>query len=317
MKTDRLFHGYNCYSAVVGEYCRGTEFAGVHDLILSQWSFFFDKKMLLNGQWFTGAADGPVDILLQEDLKQFCSLEVEEHYPGNRVSQCEMENLLKIKNKVIILVDFYYLESVRWEHLERFGIQRLHDPHFIIIESMDKDSIKFLDPYYNFRGCMDYSILQKAQSSVTRQGEVGYRYYSVQYNRNRKINLREVISYRLKRYIDEKYYSAIADLGEELVSNSDFIMGQKDFRWAVDACFCLKSTLDQHSNLRDITYANSITLPSELTDLENEWAIIRKTIFGMFVSHRTSMSDLLDLRNRFQGISKMEKAFACKVIDFL
>lgn len=313
MKTDRLFHGYNCYSAAVGEYCNGTEFAGIHDLILSQWSFFFDKNMLLNGQWYTGASDGPVDILLREDLKKFCFLVVEEHYPRNRDSQSEIENLLKVNNQVIILVDFYYMESVRWEHLGRFGFERQHNPHFIVLDNMSRGEIAFRDPYYNFRGQMDKELLRKAQSSLTRQGGVDYRYYSVKHIDDVVADFREVILYRFNRYLSEKQYNQISVLGEELLKNSDFILAQQDFKWAVDGYFCIKSVVDQHRNLQDTALRKGISLPSGLTDLENEWMLVIKEIFNIFASQKACRADIVRLSDNLHILAKHEELFARKV----
>ncbi|HEX2925152.1 MAG TPA: DUF6005 family protein [Ruminiclostridium sp.] len=315
MKTDRLFHGYNCYSAAVGEYCAGMEYAGVHDLILSQWSFFFDKNMLLNGQWYTGASDGPVDILLREDLKKFCSLHVEEHYPSNRDSRSEIEHLLKLNNQVIILVDFYYMESVRWEHLGRFGFERQHNPHFIILEGEgDQEKISFRDPYYNFRGQMDKELLRKAQSSLTRQGGVDYRYYSVRHFNDGVENFRELILYRFNRYISEGQFNLISVLGEELLSNAEVILEQKDFRWAVDGYFCLKSVIDQHRNLQDTALRKGINLPTGLTDLENKWMLVIKEIFNIFVSQKAFRADIVKLYDNLHFIAKHEALFAEKVL---
>lgn len=317
MGYNKLFHGYNCYSAAVGEYCLRRKVSGVQELILSQWSFFFNLQMFLNGQWYTGAADGPVDLLLQKDLKRFCSLCIEEHCLPADAAETESLAILERDEQQIILVDFYYLKSVRWEHLRRFGIERQHDPHFIILEGRDREKFTFLDPYYDYRGQMERDVLQEARSSITRQGGVGYRHYIVNHVEQKKIDLREVLYYRFRRYIDEKQYNGIARLGEEILFSGDFILAQKNCRWALDGCFCLKSTVDQHRNLQQIAALHGILLPSELPELENEWALVRKLFFSIFVLRRACPADLLEVSEKLRRLAEREETFARRVIDTL
>lgn len=317
MSTEKMFHGYNCYSAAIGEYCNNKLNSGIHDLILSQWSFYFDKSMMLNGQWFTGAADGPVDLLLYKDLNRFCSLIVEEHRLNGESILSEIQELLRLENQLIILVDFYYLESVQWEHLKRFGVERVHDPHFIIINEIDQDGVTFIDPYYNFRGQMSLDILKKAQNSITRQGGIEYRYYLVKNIVQKDIDLREVIKFRFMRYMEEKQYMAIAEFGQELINNADYILKQKSFAWAIDTCFCLKSTSDQHMNLNETAFQNSIELPSQLLDLENEWALIRKSIYSMFLKRKVALSNIQVISEQLCCLAEKEKYFAQQAIAML
>lgn len=314
MNTSKLFHGYNCYSAAIGEYCTNEKIPGAIELILSQWGFFFDENMLVNGQWYTGASDGPVDIQLKEDLKELCSLQIDEKYPEVGAEEGEVQRVLRDNNQLIILVDFYFLDSVRWEYLSRFGFKRQHNPHFIILEELNEKHAIIRDAYYNFKGQISRDILRKAQRSMTRQGEVNYQYYSFNHTSSRKVNLRETIHYRFSRYINEKKYNDITAFGEKLVSNSEFILGQKELTWAGDGYFCLKSVVDQHRNLHELSLRNEITLPEGLSELENEWTIIIKDLFNFLLTHSVRRTDLLKLSEKILIVSKEEEVYARKVV---
>lgn len=315
MAQNKLFHGYNCYSAAVGEYCRRRNLPMVTEIIMTQWSFFFDRQMLKADQWYTGAWEGPVDTLLEEDLQRFASIRIEESSSTALAAEKESHAILQTGDQQIILVDFYYLDSVRWEHLHRFGIERQHNPHFILLADVDEDVFTILDPYYNYVGQMRSQVLQEARGAMTRQGEVAYRHYTVQVGETQMVEQREILCYRFHRYLQEKHYDAIAKLGGEIESWMDTFTEKQICGLALDAYNCLQSTVDQHRNLRDWFCLQNPSLSQTLLELENEWALVRKMFFSTFVSSKVRQVDLKVIAQNLQRLAGLEESFARQVFQ--
>src|SRR3712207_8159327 len=93
------FHGYNCYSSVVGEICKRGKNYSVLNLINTQISFCFDKNLFWNNQWFAGSMLSPIDELLDFDLKYFLGIRSEEHTSELQSRQYLVCRLLLEKKK--------------------------------------------------------------------------------------------------------------------------------------------------------------------------------------------------------------------------
>ncbi len=87
------FHGYNCYSSVLGEYAKRRNIKEIDKVIKSELTFVFDRDLFWNDEWFAGSTLMPVDRYLEQDLKNFANVIVEEHYSN------DAEDIDKIKIK--------------------------------------------------------------------------------------------------------------------------------------------------------------------------------------------------------------------------
>lgn len=165
-----LFNGYNCLSAALGEYSIRKKYNYITDVINSQLTFIFDEKPFWDDEWFAGSTLEPLDKYLLNDLIKYqCGNLYQEKMTLDR----EIEYLKK-NDLLIVLVDFYYMKSVDWKLLKRFNILPEHDPHFILVESIDtfNNRVSIIDPYYNYVGKMELDRYVLARSGDTRQGKV-------------------------------------------------------------------------------------------------------------------------------------------------
>lgn len=100
------FHGYNCYSAVVGEICKRDSNNLVLDLINTQISFYFDKNLFWDNEWFAGSMISPIDKLLDFDLKYFFGIEKSKCI-GKFDDVNELNDMINEKKHIFALVDFF------------------------------------------------------------------------------------------------------------------------------------------------------------------------------------------------------------------
>jgi hypothetical protein len=306
------FHGYNCYSAVLGEYANRKNINEIDKVILSQLTFVFDKDSFWNDNWFAGSTLMPVDRYLEQDLKNFADVTVREHC-SNEAQAIERTRKCLEKYKLeIVLVDFYYLESVNWKSLKRYNIVPEHDPHFIIVTDMDKESVSIIDPYYNYQGVITADIFQRARGAQTRQGSVDFKSYDPYTDNVKTVDIGKLLKFRCERFLKDRMYYQIEEMGME-IDKKRLIEGKnQDRHWALNGYNCLRSAVHQHSNLNKLAEMYDINMPSGLGELENQWALIRKKLFAF---HNYRFDRLEEISYLVFKTARMEKNYAIELVN--
>ena len=308
----KFFNGYNCYSAAIGEYANQKNIKEIDKIILSQRTFMFNKDCFWNNDWFAGSTLTPVDSYLEKDLEDFCNVKITE-YSSTAADNIEKTKNCLEKNKLqIVLVDFYCLESVNWEVLKRFNILPEHDPHFIIVTGMDSDSLKIIDPYYNYQGEISIEKFQIARESDTRQGKLHFKSYEPYLTDLKYVDLKKIVKFRFERFLYEKMYYKVEEMGVEF-DKRRLIEGKNQNReWALSGYNCLRSTMDQHANINKLARMYDINIPLGSIELENQWGLIRKKLLE-FYNYR--LDDLEEISYLVLKTAVMEKKYAKKVLD--
>jgi hypothetical protein len=298
-----LFNGYNCLSAALGEYSIRKKYNYITDVINSQLTFIFDEKPFWDDEWFAGSTLEPLDKYLLNDLIKYqCGNLYQEKMTLDR----EIEYLKK-NDLLIVLVDFYYMKSVDWKLLKRFNILPEHDPHFILVESIDtfNNRVSIIDPYYNYVGKMELDRYVLARSGDTRQGKVENIAYLVSFPaKSNCYDIKSLFYDRIQRYFEEKMFEGIFKMGEEIDKRRLIYGPDQDRKWAINAYNCLRSSMDQHTNLNKFAKNYHIELTEEFEALENMWGQLRKKLIEYY-NHR--LDDLEEISYATFKIGQIEK----------
>lgn len=304
------FQGYNCYSSALGECAKDKKIPEIENIILSQWTFFFDEQQFLKNQWYTGAADGPVDVVLNKDLENFSNIYILEHLSSDSEALNESEEFLQRQGYQIVLVDFYYLNSFNWKSLSRFNVLREHDPHFIILTEINHGHVRIIDPYYHHVETLKIEDFRKARSSMTKQGKINYNSYEIAYKETKRVNVKELLYYRFDKYLKEEMYHKIEEFAT-VVKNQ---LTKSERKWSFIGYNCLNSIIYQHQNLMRIKKMFNIDIPADLENLHDKWALIRKKLFEYYSCGNTSTEEISDM---IFEIADLEKNFTKEAIKKL
>jgi hypothetical protein len=306
------FTGYNCFSSAVGEYARIKGCLDITDILQSQWIFSFDKELFWKNCWYAGASLLPVDHLLKQDLMEYANVSIKEYTSTKAQALIESKEAIKRNKAQIILVDFYYLDSVNWEAMRRFQVYPQHDSHFIILTKINEDTADFIDPYYNYKGSISLVKLNEARNHQTKQGNIVYHSYDMVLSEARNDRLLELIKYRFERFLKEKMYYQMEEFAIE-VDKKRLIEGKNQNRnWALDGYNSLRSIVEQRSNLSCIQEKHSILLPPGLELLENRWSYIRKKLFEFY---NNGPFHLEEISYEIFETSLLEKKYAKEVVN--
>ncbi len=310
------FHGYNCYSAVIGELSIQNNKNNIVDLINSQVSFLFDKDLFWANSWFAGSMINDKDELLDYDLKKILGINFQKIDAD--INSIEfIEEILKSNTLVIGLIDFFYFDSVDWKTLEKFNVYPQHDSHYVIIESVTKDSILYSDPYYDYRGSVSFEKFKKAIRSQTRQGEINCKFINVNSIRNEenvKIDLKDIIKMRFERYLALDMVSNVESLGVELDKRRLYNGIEENRDWALTAYNCLRSAEDQYYNLSVLTKSNGICDDLNFLELNFEWDSVRKKFIEYYYGRNLNLNDIA---YSIIKISYKERKLANKIANVL
>lgn len=286
------FHGYNCYSSVIGEIYKRESNNEVLDLINTQISFYFDRNLFWNDEWFAGSMLSPKDKLLDFDLKFF--LGIEKFLINKKYVDLEgLMNLINSKSSVFALVDFYYLNSVDWNTLKQFNIFPEHDPHYIILDKVLEDKICYSDPYYDYKGKLSFMEFLNCIKSQTRQGEINNQiFYLEQCYSSNNISISDLIRYRFRRYDELNMPYNIELLGVE-IDKRRLINGiNKGEKWVLNAYNCLRSIEEQYINLHKISKINIFEYQQEFYDISISWGLIRKKLIEYYYGRNFNLNEI-------------------------
>lgn len=307
------FQGYNCYSTALGEYANRKDIKEIDKIIHSQLTFVFDKNMFWNDNWFAGSTLTPVDRYLEQDLKKFADVIVEEHCSNEEQAMVETRIQLEKHGMQIVLVDFYYLESVNWKSLKSFNIFPEHDPHFIIVTDVDNESVNIIDPYYNYQGTISTEQFLTARMAQTRQGSVDFKSYEPHIENLKTVDIRKMLNVRFERFMQERMYYQIEEMVAE-IDKKRLIEGKnQDRHWALNGYNCLRSAVHQHYNINELVTKYSINMPSGFAELENQWALIRKKLFSFYTNRFDKLEEISYLIFK---TARMEKKCVQAFLDY-
>ena len=310
------FHGYNCYSAVVGEICKRDSSNLALDLINTQISFYFDKNLFWGDEWFAGSMISPIDELLDFDLKYFLGIEKSKCI-GKFDDVNELNNMINEKKHIFALVDFFYLDSVDWKVLKKFNILPEHDPHYIILDKIVDKNIYYSDPYYDYIGKLSFERFSSCIKGMTRQGYIDKQIYFLSNSKvfkNNHIDIKEVIKFRFKRYSELAMPYNIELMGVEIDKRrliDGIKMGEK---WVLNAYNCLRSIEDQYINLSNISKTNGIKYQQEFYELSTQWGKKKKKLIECYYGRNFNLNEI---SYSIIKVAYKEKKLTKQIIDFL
>lgn len=305
-----LFNGYNCLSAAIGEYCGRKQIAQVQELINSQYTFLFDEDLFWKNEWFAGSTLEPVDKFLVSDLEQFGLGHITE-----KIITIDDEKLYILQEQLlVVLVDFFYMDSVDWKMMKRFNIYPEHDPHFIIVSSINQNlgTVHVIDPYYNFEGDMLLDTYRKARTGNTRQGEIKGRAYIFEQQNQTDIDMEYMFLYRLKRFNENRMFDSIFKMGEAFDKRRLIYGINQDRKWAIDAYNCLRSALDQHENIKEFIKRHDIEFYKQFSELANDWGNMRKKLIEYY-NYR--LHDLEEISYLVHKLAQKEKYLVTEILS--
>lgn len=309
----KTFNGYNCFSSAIGEYTKYNLNDRILDLIQSQWVFLFDKDLFWNNLWYVGASLKPVDNLLVQDLKQFTDITVSELTATKTDALCQSKEVIRRDQAQIILVDFYYLESVNWKSMRRFKVYPQHDAHFIILTAIEEDMAVYIDPYYSYQGVISLTDLAQARNHETKQAVISYHSYEI-VNNYCEYDLKKAMSARFRRFLSERMYYKMEEFAIE-VDRKRLIEGKMQNRnWAMDGYNSLRSIVEQRSNLLMVQKKYNLALPEGLQQLEDGWAQVRKLLFEFYYSNTFCLDRIA---YEIFELSALEKEYAVNAVNIV
>lgn len=245
-----LFHGYNCFATAVGQHLINLHKYNAMETLVLRWTFDCNKYWLTENVWPVGACVEAVDYLLQYDLKLI---------EGIKISECKVdsyeESFQMMKEQIqklgshVVLVDFYYLKSIDWKRMERFGYFPKHLPHFICVIGIEDENVIYQDPMYKYVGKMSFLEFETARKiSVCGVDHVGT-YYNFEFmNSEKKYSFIEKIEYQLRRYIEHQQYNMIVKFKNGLSENYEYFLERDNYDWAFNFYLALESVTLQRQN---------------------------------------------------------------------
>ncbi|KOM98653.1 hypothetical protein ACP49_05745 [Clostridium botulinum] len=311
--TEKLFHGYNCFSAALGQHFLNTNQIKAIDSILIRWTFDFNKQALFDEVWSVGACVEATDYLLQYDLYNMEGVKVTTH-------KSTMEEATKILSEEVeklgshmIMVDFFFMKSIEWDKARRFGYYPKHLPHFVTVTKETETDVAYQDPLYRFAGNMSKQDLIKARSSIDCFMDIDFEYYKiedigVQKNYTRK----DKIFNQFYRFINNGQIDMIEKFGSALKDVKGKMTITQDFNWIFNVYLALQSVIDMRQNFVGILEKENIELREELLPLLLKWVSARLDFLNMYRE-----KDITNIQNSIDKIfylREQEEKFAKAVL---
>lgn len=281
METSSYFHGYNCFSSVTGESLKILKKEEYLKFISLRWTFDYCRAMEDDNLWFIGACIEPYDYLLQYDLNRFCGIEIKEVIPeGNKINQ-ELKKELSENGFQLTMVDFYYMKSIDWNRMERFGFYPRHLPHFIVVTALTENGIKYIDPQYRFSGQLSMDEFIVARGSKVCDIEINNRYFT--FIENKKSAVKEdYVEYQLKRYLENKYINKISMFASDIAEIFYREQNRNNIEWLFNTYLSLESIVDMRVDFsRNILKLNEFQ-KVELKKIIEKWIKMRKLFLNMY-----------------------------------
>lgn len=310
----KLFHGYNCFSAVIGQHLLNIGREDLLDAIKIHWSFDFNPYLFWEKSWYVGTCVEPTDYLLQYDLQVFDGI-ITTKYKADRIrAQTAMTEVLNKYSSHIVMIDFYYLEF--WNRLHRFTATPQHNPHFINVVEQTKDSITYQDPLYNYCGKMDKDQFLRIRNNTVRKIDIDFEYYTVELEvKKAQYTNRDRLYFQFERYLKQEQYLKINEFGDAVFNRIESKMDMDDKEWMINAYNSLQSIVYQHLNISKVITKENINLQQELKALVQAWTQIRQYFYDLYFNDTFQTAS--QIKELLYRIGQEEQSFSNKLITII
>lgn len=310
---EKLFHGYNCFSAVLGQHFINTNMLKAMDSILIRWNFDFNKEMIFDNVWFVGACVEPADYLLQYDLCKFEGIEVTGHKSNpeeaNKILTEEVKNI----GSHLVMVDFYSLKSIDWDRMKRFGYYPKHLPHYINIVKETKENVIYQDPLYRFVGEISKEELAQARNTTVCDYDIDFEYYKIDdIGLEKNYRRKDKIYYQFQRYLDNGQLDKIASFSDSLKIIKDRLDGSQDFNWAFNIYLALESVVSMRQNIANILVDENVVMRDEVLSLILKWVAVRRDFLRIY--EQKDLSSVSSVMDKLYHIRNLEKKLAKTIL---
>ena len=309
MVMSSYFHGYNCFSSVLGESLKILKKEEYLKFISLRWTFDYCRAMEDDNLWFIGACVEPYDYLLQYDLNKFCGIEIKEVIPEIDKINRELRNELSENGFQLTMVDFYYMKSIDWNRMERFGFYPRHLPHFIVVTELTENGIRYIDPQYRFTGQMKMDEFTLARDSKVCNIEINNRYFRF-INKNKNENKDDYVKYQLERYLKNKHINKISMFASDVMEIYIKEQDRNNIEWLFNTYLSLESIVDMRVDFsRNILNLNEFQ-KVELKKVIEIWIKIRKLFLNMYKKpNLRSVESIQEAKAMLLDVEKTENRF--------
>ncbi|MCP4147981.1 MAG: hypothetical protein GY757_09560, partial [bacterium] len=167
--------------------------------------------------------------------------------------------------------------------------------------------VTYLDPYYNFTGKLSFEELQHARYSNTSQGPVKGEIFEVSIGDSPEREMETLIRQRFNRYQASSSITDILKFARETARLKEYFPDERIYQMGLEMDNSLQSVTDQHMNLRDVLRGLKRNEESDMVDtLANQWALVRKECFTMFVKRNAEQKNLIGISDRIKALAEKE-----------
>ena len=315
--NDQLFHGYNCFATAVGQHLINIKKYKAMETVVLRWTFDCNKCWISENVWSVGTCVEAADYLLQYDLEKLEGIKISESKEESFQKSLEIaQKRISEFGSHVVLVDFYYLKSIDWKRMERFGYFPKHLPHFICITQVNDSEATYQDPMYKFCGKISISELEFAQKlNVCGVEHVGT-YYDFDFkNYQNKYTFENKIEYQLKRYLKNQQFKAIAKFAIALSDNLDTFFNKSNMEWAFNFYLALESVPLQRQNFMLAIREQYPECSKMIMKLIMDWIKIRKKFHQLY--NQKDINVLRDIIDSLNEISIQEEIVPEKLLERL
>lgn len=310
-----LFHGYNCFSSVIGQHFINVGANELLKAVNTHWSFDFNSYMFEDKLWCVGTCVEPSDYLLQYDLLKLCGVKIKKNKADRNKANAALIDDLNKYGSHIVMLDFFYLDF--WNKLERFTNNPTqyaqHNPHFVNVIKKDEEYVYYQDPSYGYCGKMKNEHFFEIRNRSVRKLDINFEYYTVEVPKNIvEKQTTELLYWRFDRYLEQKQYEKISAFADAVYMRSKNENGEGDKEWIIDAYYSLQSVIYQHLNLLKIARQENIHVQFELRNLLQKWTMIRKEIYKLYFCN--SIEIIEEIKQLLCHVAEVEEKFSRKII---
>ncbi|MGB8453611.1 MAG: hypothetical protein WCD89_14940 [Anaerocolumna sp.] len=312
--TEKLFHGYNCFSTALGQHFLNTNQLKPIDTILFRWTFDFNKEALFDEVWCVGACVEATDYLLQYDLYKIEKVKITAH----KTTMVEASRILSedVRNvgSHVIMVDFFLMKSIDWDKSRRFGYYPKHLPHFVTVIKETETDVTYQDPLYRFVGNISKDDLAKARCSTECFMDIDYEYYEIEaVGGKADYTMKDKIYYQFRRFVDNGQLDAIENFGNALICVKNRMESTQDFNWVFNIYLALESVIDMRQNFVGLFGQENNGLREHLLTLLLKWVSVRKDFLNMY--RNKDIVNIQSTVNKIFYLREQEEKFAKIVLD--
>jgi hypothetical protein len=311
--NEKLFHGYNCFSTVLGQYFLNMNMIKPMDSILIRWTFDFNKEGIFDEVWCVGACVEATDYLLQYDLHNKEGIKITTHKTNMEEAAKILSDEVRSSGSHVIMTDFYLLKSIDWGKAKRFGYYPKHLPHFIIVIKETETDVIYQDPMYRFVGNISKQDLVEARRSTDCFIDIDFEYYKIEdVGVEKNYTIKDKLYYQFRRYLDNGQLDMIENFGIALKTVKVRSESTQDFNWAFNMYLALESVINMRQSIIDILMTEKIGMREQLLSLVLKWVSVRREF--LYIYRQKDLTNIPNIMNKIFCIREEEEVFAKAIL---